>query len=114
MVGIAFLLKREEGVHGQKEIVDDGCGWIPFVAPLAALSERYEFVMLDARREGGRGAGEVDPNRGNPLAVFHDSIVKVDLADSEIKKYRAYFKDDDAVIHNGWIHRDDTLSNEPV
>ena len=108
MVGIAFLLKREDRVHGQKEIVDDGCGWIPFVAPLAALSEHYEFVVLDARREGGRGAGEVDPNRGNPLAVFHDFIVKVDLADSDIKKYRAYFKDVDAVIHNGWIYREAT------
>ena len=78
------------------------------------MSERYEFIMLDARREGGRGTGEVDPNRTNPLTVFHDFTVKVDLADSDIKKYRAYFKDVDAVIPNGWIHHDATRSNEPV
>ena len=81
---------------------------------LPALSKRYEFVILDARREGGRGAGKVDPNRGDPIAVFRDTIVKVDLADPDIKKYRAYFKDVDAVIYNGWIHRDATLSNAPV
>ena len=49
LIGINFLLKLEEALHGQKEIVDDGCGWIPFVVPLAALSERCEFVILDAR-----------------------------------------------------------------
>ena len=81
---------------------------------LPALIERYEFVTLDECREGGKRAGKVYLNRGDPIVVFRDSIIEVDLADPDIKKYRAYFKDVDAVIHNGWIYRDAMLSNAPV
>ena len=84
----------------KKKLLVTGAGGYLSSLLLPALSKRYEFVILDARREGGRGAGKVDPNRGDPIAVFRDTIVKVDLADP--------------VIHNGWIHRDATLSNAPV
>ena len=91
-----------------------GAGGYPSSLLLPALIERYEFVTLDERREGGRRAGKVYPNRGDPIVVFRDSIIEVDLADPDIKKYRAYFKDIDAVIHNGWVYRDAMLSNAPV
>ena len=91
-----------------KKLLVMGAGGYSSSFLLPALIERYEFVTLDERREGGRRAGKVYPKCGDPIVVFRDSIIDFDLADPDIKKYRAYFKDVDAVIHNGWIYRDAT------
>lgn len=98
----------------KKKLLVTGAGGYVSSLLLPALSESYELVLLDARREGGRGAGRIEPNHGDPIAHLRDKIIEVDLADPDIEKYRSYFKDVDAIIHNGWIHRDATPSNAPV
>jgi hypothetical protein len=79
-----------------------------------AFNERYEFALQDARHESGRRAGRVEPNCGDPMAVFRGAIVAVGLTDQDVEKNRAHFKGVDAVIYNDWIHRDTTPPNVPV
>ena len=97
----------------KKSLVTGAGGYISSL-PLPALSVRYELVLLDARREGGRGAGKINPNCGDPIVAFRGSIIEVDLADPDVDKYRTHFKGVDEIIHNGWIHRETTPSNVPV
>jgi len=98
----------------RKKLLVTGAGGYVSSLMLPALRERYDLVLLDARREGGRGAGAVDPDRIDPIADMRDEIVEVDLADPDVEKYRSHFKGVDCIIHNGWIHRDATPSNAPV
>lgn len=58
----------------KKKLLVTGAGGYISSLLLPALSEHYELVLLDARRKGGRGAGKVDPNRGDPIAAFRDAI----------------------------------------
>ena len=88
----------------RKKLLVTGAGGYVSSLMLPALRERYDLVLLDARREGGRGAGAVDPDRIDPIADMRDEIVEVDLADPDVERYRSHFKGVDCIIDNVFVN----------
>ncbi len=82
---------------------------------IPAFMDRFELVLLDAKREGqGRGGAGPEVKGNDAIEALRDRIIEVDLTDPDVEKYRRHFEGVDAIVHNGWVNKPETRSNAPV
>jgi NAD+ dependent glucose-6-phosphate dehydrogenase len=67
---------------------------------IPAFRERYDLILLDIKQESPRGS--------------INEIIKVDLTDPDIEKYRKYFKGVDAIVHNAFRWKKECDSMAPL